>query len=166
MKDITSVNKLNSFFIKTSLAYKEENLSDLKNEDPENISEFDTGRKDNQNEELDLLAPNLFNMELDEKTDEYVLKKVLLPKKYYSVYDHFENYGMLCNEFKQLYVALTRPRNRIVIYDDNVEKRVNVENYWKSLSLVQVINKNILEDQNKTSPSDKDLVRNYWRNSF
>ena len=138
--------------------YKEEGLSDLKTESSE---ELNTGRKDDQNEELDLQAPNLFNAELDKSADEYVIKKVNLQKKYYTVYDHFENYGMVCNEFKQLYVALTRPRNRIVIYDDNIEKRVSIENYWKQLSLVQVINKSTLEEQNISS-TDKDLVNNSY----
>ena len=159
MKGITSVRL--RFVIEILIhpvAYKEEkNLNDLKTED----EQLDFGRKEEKNGELDLEAPNLFNMQLDQATNQYSLKKVSLAKRVYEVYDYFENYGMVCNEFKQLYVALTRPRNRIVIYDDNIVKRQPMERYWKNLNLVQTINKDILESANaaaeSTSSANKDL---------
>jgi hypothetical protein len=108
-------------------------------------------------DELDLYAPDLFNIELD--ANKYHLKKVSLAKRLYSIID-LESYGTLCNELKQLYVALTRPRNRIIIYDDNVEKREEIEKYWKQLSLVEVVNKKALESKKADPSSNEDLVRN------
>ncbi len=120
--------------------------------------------RQSKEDDLDLNAPSIFNGEVDPNTKEYSFKKVTLPKKYYSTYDHFENFGMVCNELKQLYVALTRPRNRIIIYDDNIEKRSAIEYYWKQLSLVQVINKDTLEAaQSDKTGSNRDLVNKLLR---
>ena len=110
-----------------------------------------------EKEELDLYAPDLFNFELE--ANKYNFKKVSLPKRLYSIID-LESHGTLCNELKQLYVALTRPRNRIIIYDDNIEKRAEIEKYWKQLSLVQVINKKALENKKVDPNADEELVRN------
>lgn len=100
-------------------------------------------------------------MEFNATQNKYNLKRVALPKRFYSILD-FSKLSMLCNEFKQLYVALTRPRNRIVIYDDNIEKREEIERYWKDLNLVQIINKKKLDAQSAASDSNKDLVRYYY----
>ena len=111
------------------------------------------------NEDEDYQAPNLFNTQLDANKNMYTLQKVTLPKRNY-VELNYKQYSGLCNEFKQLYVALTRPRNRIIIFDDNREKRWAIERYWKQLSLVQIVNKTILQTEKAdNNVTDKDLVR-------
>jgi len=144
--------------------YKEEkSLADLKTENQDQMDFGRHGDDDGKNGELDLEAPNLFNAQLDQATNQYSLKKVGLQKRVYEVHDYFENYGMVCNEFKQLYVALTRPRNRIVIYDDDIVKRQPMEKYWKNLNLVQIISKDIIENTTgsataqTSSSANKDL---------
>eukprot|EP00358_Blepharisma_japonicum_P006165 CAMPEP_0202940410 /NCGR_PEP_ID=MMETSP1395-20130829/559_1 /ASSEMBLY_ACC=CAM_ASM_000871 /TAXON_ID=5961 /ORGANISM="Blepharisma japonicum, Strain Stock R1072" /LENGTH=991 /DNA_ID=CAMNT_0049634873 /DNA_START=326 /DNA_END=3298 /DNA_ORIENTATION=- len=45
-------------------------------------------------------------------------------------------YSLLCTELKHLYVAITRPKVRLVIYDDNPENRRFVEEYWEYMGAI------------------------------
>ena len=153
MKETTSVIYTMCVCINNIIAYKEETLSELRSEEGQNT---DDKRKD-KDDGVDFQSPNVFNMELDPNSNTYNLKKVFLAKRMYSILE-LGNYGMLCNELKQLYVSLTRPRNRIIIYDDKIQKRDQIERYWKNLSLVQVVNKSVLANQANEQSSNKDLV--------
>ena len=53
---------------------------------------------------------------------------------------------MLCIELKFLYVAITRAKNRVIIYDDFAQKRSFILAYWEKLGLVQVVTKQMIED--------------------
>jgi ATP-dependent exoDNAse (exonuclease V) beta subunit len=46
---------------------------------------------------------------------------------------------MLCVELKFLYVAITRPKRRLIIYDDVSEGRMPLQNYWQKLGIVDII---------------------------
>ena len=48
---------------------------------------------------------------------------------------------MLCIELKFLYVAITRPKRRLIIYDDIAEGRKPIQQYWEKLGVVEVITK-------------------------
>lgn len=50
-----------------------------------------------------------------------------------------EKYSSLCNELKQLYVAITRPKRKLIIFDSNIENRSLIENYWKELNVIEFI---------------------------
>lgn len=41
-----------------------------------------------------------------------------------------KDFSLLCLELKQLYVAITRPKNRIIIFDTNAEPRRMIQEYW------------------------------------
>lgn len=45
---------------------------------------------------------------------------------------------ILCSELKQLYVAITRAKQRLWICENNVELSKPMLDYWESLCLVQV----------------------------
>ncbi|KAL1535322.1 hypothetical protein AAHA92_28117 [Salvia divinorum] len=47
-------------------------------------------------------------------------------------------HNLLCSELKQLYVAITRTRQRLWICENNVEVSKPMLDYWRKLSLVQV----------------------------
>ena len=101
----------------------------------------------------------MFNSSLDITTSKYTIKKVSthINRKTFD----FNPYSMLCTELKQLYVAITRPKNRLIIYDDNRQNRKCVEEYWKKLDLVQVISSKDLASNavgNKEVESFKALV--------
>ncbi|CAD8120897.1 unnamed protein product [Paramecium sonneborni] len=45
----------------------------------------------------------------------------------------------LCQELKQLYVAITRPKKRLIIFDQSLEKRRVIQNIWIKLNAVKII---------------------------
>ncbi|CAD8091856.1 unnamed protein product [Paramecium primaurelia] len=45
----------------------------------------------------------------------------------------------LCQELKQLYVAITRPKKRLIIYDQSLEKRRFIQNIWIKLNAVKIV---------------------------
>lgn len=47
-----------------------------------------------------------------------------------------EKYGVLCNELKELYTAITRARKKLIIYDQNPEKGKKIKEIWKTLNIV------------------------------
>ena len=54
---------------------------------------------------------------------------------------NFDNsmYSMLCTELKMLYVAITRPRKRLIIYDQNSESFQFLLNYWQALNTINLL---------------------------
>ena len=56
-------------------------------------------------------------------------------------------------ELKQLYTAITRPRNRLLIYDENTEGREMLIKYWNNLNLIYVVNEDVLNKPNQENNS-------------
>ncbi len=104
-------------------------------------------------------AVNTFNSDYDPTTGKYTIKKVIMPSSFAA--KDPSSYAGLCNDLKQLYVSLTRPRNRIIIYDENTAKRKYIEHYWKELSLVEVITKEILEKSDQQESENIKDVANF-----
>ena len=102
----------------------------------------------------------LFNASLDVTTSKYVIKKVgtKINRKKFDIHP----YSLLCTELKQLYVAITRPKNRLIIYDEHSQNRRHVETFWRDLDLVQFISKKDLDTSmnanNKDIASFRSLV--------
>lgn len=68
-----------------------------------------------------------------------------------------KRHNLLCNELKQLYVVLTRARQRLWIYDECVEYHQPMLDYWNASGLVQVkqLDASLAEElQGKSSPED------------
>ncbi|EAR98741.2 UvrD/REP helicase amine-terminal domain protein (macronuclear) [Tetrahymena thermophila SB210] len=55
-----------------------------------------------------------------------------------------KDFSQLCLELKQLYVAITRPKNRVIIYDENADARQIIQEYWENLGCVEVITSEVL----------------------
>ena len=45
---------------------------------------------------------------------------------------------MLCSEFKYLYTAVTRARNKLLLFDSNIDKRRHMFEYFKKLNLAEI----------------------------
>mmetsp|Transcript_20409 Transcript_20409/g.17730 ORF Transcript_20409/g.17730 Transcript_20409/m.17730 type:complete len:169 (+) Transcript_20409:3579-4085(+) len=70
-------------------------------------------------------------------------------------------YTVLCNELKMLYVAITRPKNRLIIYDDKKDKmegRKAFQYYWGELGLCELVSKKILEENIEKGDQSKDIA--------
>ena len=48
-----------------------------------------------------------------------------------------------------LYTAITRPRKTLIIYDENSGARKSLEKLWDRLEVVEVINKELINEGNK-----------------
>lgn len=48
------------------------------------------------------------------------------------------HFNLLCSELKHLYVAVTRAKNRLFIYDSEQKNKEAMYDYWKSMELVDV----------------------------
>ena len=48
-------------------------------------------------------------------------------------------YGQLCVELKFLYVAITRPKNRLFIYDSTEDARKPIETIWKNIGIIEKV---------------------------
>ena len=70
-------------------------------------------------------------------------KNVGLNKSFYTV--DINQYSIVCTELKQLYTAITRPRNKLIIFDDNLEKREAMSQFWERLNLIEIVDKGILD---------------------
>ena len=53
-------------------------------------------------------------------------------------------YQMLCTELKFLYVAITRPKKRLFIYDHDNEARKPIESIWTKLGAVKHITREMI----------------------
>ena len=55
--------------------------------------------------------------------------------------DILRNFSLLCNDLKHLYVSVTRPKQRLLIYDQNSEGRKAIRNYWETRGVVDIVTK-------------------------
>ncbi|CAD8202580.1 unnamed protein product [Paramecium octaurelia] len=53
--------------------------------------------------------------------------------------DKFVNYQTLCQELKLLYVALSRAKRQIIIYDNNYTKRKTIQKIWEEMQVIEII---------------------------
>lgn len=81
---------------------------------------------------------------LNESGGKVQTKRLQVDPKFYQNTDIIE-YSQLCVELKQLYVAVTRPRNRLIIYDENVTKRAKIQKLWESLDLVDIVSQSEIQ---------------------
>ena len=54
----------------------------------------------------------------------------------------YRKFGQLCIELKFLYVGITRPKNRLFIYDDSAEVRQPLEKIWSKINAFQRVTYN------------------------
>jgi hypothetical protein len=73
----------------------------------------------------------------------------------YPEFDGIKHF-LLCSELKQLYVAVTRTRQRLWICEDENDLCQPMFDYWKQLCLVQVkqLDSALVEEMQKTSSTD------------
>ena len=56
--------------------------------------------------------------------------KIYLGKHNYYKSNFYKDYSSLCTDLKQLYVCITRPKKRLIIYDEDPSKREIAMRYW------------------------------------
>lgn len=53
--------------------------------------------------------------------------------------DVYRKFAQVCTELKLLYVAITRPKNLLIIYDEDQTLRNPIQNYWEKINAVHVL---------------------------
>lgn len=99
-----------------------ENFKDFQ----QRIKEFENRDENDQNQEWDERTT------IDIKEDGYYQKKAQQSNIY-------KQFSQLCIELKFLYVAITRAKKRVIIYDDYSVTREPIQAYWQSLGIVHVV---------------------------
>ena len=69
------------------------------------------------------------------------------------------DYAELCSELKMLYTAITRPKNTLIIYDDDSAARKSIEKLWERLEVVELVSNELIEESNKK----RNLSQRNWR---
>jgi ATP-dependent exoDNAse (exonuclease V) beta subunit len=67
------------------------------------------------------------------------IKTVLTLKSHHDLV--YRRFAMVCTELKLLYVAITRPKNFLIIYDDDAEVRKPMQEYWLKSNVVDYIDR-------------------------
>ncbi|OMJ66529.1 hypothetical protein SteCoe_36591 [Stentor coeruleus] len=84
-----------------------------------------------------LRSINKMNYDNPNKPENFEDLENNLPKLSARISPNDPNYSMLCTELKHLYVAVTRPKKRLLIFDDDLEIRKNAEVYFSFMNVVQ-----------------------------
>ena len=58
-----------------------------------------------------------------------------------------KTFSELCTELKFLYVAITRPNNRLFIIDEHISARKAIEEIWSRIGAVQFVTKDEVKEQ-------------------
>ena len=53
----------------------------------------------------------------------------------------------MCTDLKQLYVCVTRPKKRLIIYDEDPDSRASIMKYWGKLDAVEVVTEDIMLEE-------------------
>jgi len=53
----------------------------------------------------------------------------------------YRKFALLCIELKYLYVAVTRAKNRLIIFDEDNKTRTPIQRIWENLEAVDVLSK-------------------------
>ena len=61
-------------------------------------------------------------------------------------YQTYRKFAQLCTELKLLYVAITRPRNKLIIYDQDLTIRKPLQKVWELTNTIDVVTKAMAYD--------------------
>ena len=76
-----------------------------------------------------------------EKVDESEIEEYVYLKATRQRDDILRNFSLLCNDLKHLYVSITRPKQRLLIYDEKPENINAIRDYWVERNVVDIVTK-------------------------
>ncbi|CAD8133948.1 unnamed protein product [Paramecium pentaurelia] len=81
----------------------------------------------------------------DDKDGNVLIKRMISYIKYYDEFSYSKS--GLCNELKQLYIAITRSRSSLYIFDEKPQARRWIEQIWKNLHLIEIFDQSLFDHQ-------------------
>ncbi|KAL4454352.1 hypothetical protein ABPG74_012309 [Tetrahymena malaccensis] len=110
-------------------------------------------------EDMDELTfETTYGVEYDKEKDEVTLHNVITKNEELRAFDRVGN-SQLCQELKQLYTAITRPKQRLIIFDQSNLKRKEMQTFWEAQNLVTVISSKDLEESANIESSEMKLTK-------
>jgi len=91
------------------------------------------------------IMDELENFQIINGEEEKIFEKKMVYRSKISIENVYRKYALLCIDLKYLYVAITRPRKRLIIYDTDASKRTPIQRIWETLGLVTVLNGQMIE---------------------
>lgn len=70
-----------------------------------------------------------------------------VPKLRSSCYVDQSKLSLLCTELKHLYVAITRPKRNLVIFDEDLSARRYMQEFWTSMGVIELLEPNEIARQ-------------------
>ena len=83
--------------------------------------------------------------------------RIFLGHQGYHKTNFYKEYSSLCTDLKQLYVCITRPKKRLIIYDEDPSKREIALKYWQKLDAVDVITEDFIH-KSQSGKMDSELT--------
>ncbi|CAK57389.1 unnamed protein product (macronuclear) [Paramecium tetraurelia] len=117
-------------------------------------------RHDQQNTSSEELQDNNASFSTQNEQGNILVKKLRLKPSIKSL--DLNNYNALCNELKYLYVAATRAKNRLIIFDDQPEKRNQIQNLWQSLNLIQILDESYFQNAKEMNKIVTQNTKEEW----
>ncbi|KAL4500498.1 hypothetical protein ABPG72_003449 [Tetrahymena utriculariae] len=110
-------------------------------------------------EDMDELTfETTYGVEYDKEKDEVTLHNVITKNEELRAFDRVGN-SQLCQELKQLYTAITRPKQKLIIFDQSNLKKKEMQTFWEAQNLVTIISSKDLEDSENIESSEKKLTK-------
>lgn len=76
---------------------------------------------------------------VERSTNKVNIKKIVSDAKL--IMKDINDFAELCSELKMLYTAITRPKNTLIIYDEDSTARKTIEKLWERLDVVEMVSK-------------------------
>lgn len=71
----------------------------------------------------------------------------------------YRKFAQVCTELKLLYVGITRPKNFLLIYDDETSVRKPIQEYWRATNVVDVVDKKMAANHDLIPDKVKKALR-------
>lgn len=81
-------------------------------------------------------------LSMDRVEDDCVIETKLFLKQARA--EVYRKYADLCTELKLLYVAITRPKTMLLIYDTDGSTRKPLQVYWEKLGIIDTLTKEMM----------------------
>ncbi|CAD8101190.1 unnamed protein product [Paramecium primaurelia] len=117
-------------------------------------------RHEQQNSSIEDIQDNNASFSTQNEQGNILVKKLRLKPSIKSF--DLNNYNALCNELKYLYVAATRAKNRLIIFDEQPDKRSKIQDLWQSLNLIQILDESYFQNAKEMNKIITQNTKEEW----
>ncbi len=120
------------------------------------MQDLDELNFENEKEDESQAKQSTTNEEIETAQEYEFADRIYLQKSNLRQANSFQKeYSALCTELKQLYVCITRPKKRLIIYDEDSSTRDIILKYWQRLGAVDIITEGMISERQSSAVSDE-----------